>query len=611
MKQAIAALATTTALSISFSETGIEFEPYGIIWPVVLVLLFLVYSQICDLREERDYKENAAHIILSVMLSIFMVVGSCFEATDDFSLLSGTKNIILALIYILGFVVLFYYLVMLLFIFLDTKGSCIFSESQDDSPNAYIKLLTSHTFATVFITLFICFIPYLIVSFPAISLSDEYLSLLQYYDPDTPFSNYNPILYTLLFNVVVHLGKTVFGTTNAAFFLYSFSQMICALLAVSYGCSYLLRKLHVKPIAIIVAELYFVITPRFHNYLMVMTKDVPYASSLVVFLCSYHAIVADIDRSKKNYVICILSAAGLFFSRNEGRYVLLFAFVMAILFCGKRFIKRSAIGIVSVLLVSIVLGSVIFPLCGVQPGNKREMFSIPFQQTARYIRDKGDNVTEEEKAAISAILDYKKIGKKYNPYRSDNVKNTFKKDATNTELRNYFKTWFAMFKKEPLLYCEATINNYYQYVYPGKVLMDRREYGYSEEVFSLLNKDFGKYGLDDLHYPGSLDKYRNLYQSFYEKIEKIPVVSLFVSAATYGWAILIMLFYSIYRRNKSALAINFVPLGILLMCFVGPCNGFYCRYTYPLIFTIPFIIIITLYTTEFVVDEPENFNKGA
>ena len=40
----------------------------------------------------------------------------------------------------------------------------------------------------------------------------------------------------------------------------------------------------------------------------------------------------------------------------------------------------------------------ILPMAGVKPGGKQEMLSIPFQQTARYVKYYGNDVsTEEEK----------------------------------------------------------------------------------------------------------------------------------------------------------------------------------------------------------------------
>lgn len=61
----------------------------------------------------------------------------------------------------------------------------------------------------------------------------------------------------------------------------------------------------------------------------------------------------------------------------------------------------------------------------VEKDTPKEMLSLPFQQTARYVRDYGDEVTEEEKAAIGQVLDYDKIVKGYMELTSDPVKTTY------------------------------------------------------------------------------------------------------------------------------------------------------------------------------------------
>ena len=83
------------------------------------------------------------------------------------------------------------------------------------------------------------------------------------------------------------------------------------------------------------------------------------------------------------------------------------------------------------------------------------MLSVPFQQTARYLREYPDDVTASEKKAINRILDYDVLAEKYNPELSDPVKITFRfRDDDNDPkldgyMNDYFKAWFAMFRRHP------------------------------------------------------------------------------------------------------------------------------------------------------------------
>ena len=68
----------------------------------------------------------------------------------------------------------------------------------------------------------------------------------------------------------------------------------------------------------------------------------------------------------------------------------------------------------------------ILPMAGVKPGGKQEMLSIPFQQTARYVKYYGNDVSNGVEKVIRKVLDYDTIGKNYDPDLSDPVKNTYK-----------------------------------------------------------------------------------------------------------------------------------------------------------------------------------------
>ena len=54
------------------------------------------------------------------------------------------------------------------------------------------------------------------------------------------------------------------------------------------------------------------------------------------------------------------------------------------------------ISAVVIMLASFLVNNVIFSAMGIEKGNIREALSAPMQMSARYIRDHGDEVTEEE-----------------------------------------------------------------------------------------------------------------------------------------------------------------------------------------------------------------------
>ena len=136
-------------------------------------------------------------------------------------------------------------------------------------------------------------------------------------------------------------------------------------------------------------------------------------------------------------------------------------------------------------------------MAGVKPGGKQEMLSIPFQQTARYVKYYGNDVSTEEEKVIRKVLDYDTIGKNYDPDLSDPVKNTYKQK--DEYLKDYFNIWFEMLKKHPTAYIQATLNGTYGYW--GYMTEIRYPYGYYVQ-------------------PESMDTYQKEYKIYYSEKTK-------------------------------------------------------------------------------------------
>lgn len=65
---------------------------------------------------------------------------------------------------------------------------------------------------------------------------------------------------------------------------------------------------------------------------------------------------------------------------------------------------------------------VLLPSLEIANTSVREMLSVPFQQTARYAKYYGDEISEEDKEIIDKVLGYDDLGERYEPDLSDKVK---------------------------------------------------------------------------------------------------------------------------------------------------------------------------------------------
>ena len=221
------------------------------------------------------------------------------------------------------------------------------------------------------------------------------------------------------------------------------------------------------------------------------------------------------------------------------------------------------------------------PALGISSISSRVYFSIPFQQTARYVRSYPEDVTEEEKDAINQILNYDQLAQRYNPELSDPVKATYRTgNITKEKLMNYFKAWFSMFKKHPGVYIEATLHNTYGYFYPFY-------HNTAQGPYRLYNKTFTEYQFEyDYVFP---NKARSVMAQYAYLWRNVPGFAQISNSGAYTWMLLILAGYLFYRkRGKGILALAAPALNVAI-CVASPVNGMF-RYVLPLIACMPVIV---------------------
>ena len=176
-----------------------------------------------------------------------------------------------------------------------------------------------------------------------------------------------------------------------------------------------------------------------------------FSSCVLVFeIFLIRLVREEIKISKKEGILFLLTMLGVMMLRQNGMYVVAFSLPVLLLEKDRRKRRKTALLFCGAIVLYLSYTHILFPALDITPGSRREMLSVPFQQTARYVRDYADEVTEEERDAIDRVLDYDTIGEVYDPNISDPVKKTFNEDADSEDLKAYFKVWFQMFLKHPV-----------------------------------------------------------------------------------------------------------------------------------------------------------------
>ncbi len=534
-----------------------------------------------------------ADVVASLFFAFFLTVGYSVKTTGGIELIKN--NLIKSIAEYLGYSVMLFVAFSVAAMLVDIAvekdririvGKGIFG--------AYLKCLREKPFVTTFITLFICFLPFFVAAFPGLVMSDNKAQLagafntasFNHYAVDytgSKLDNHHPILHTLLLYGCIRLGVVIFGSFNAGLFLYTLIQFLFMLCCFSYVVK-VFTEYGFSDFWNIVFMLYVLFAGgHLTRYMFLATKDIIYTGFMLLFLSGAFKIFKD---KKMNFML-IFSGLGMMAFRKDAYYILLLSLIFAIILVSWKRRTGWTLIIASMLIGIVVVHSLwnnaLLPAAGIMQGSKREMLSLPFQMTARYVRDCGNDVTEEEKAAIDAVLPYDTLAEEYNPRHSSPVKNSFKEDSTSDDMKNYFKAFFSMMKKHPNVYFYALLEFKYELFYPVPFNKAYYNYDSAQKTMGELNEILKDEGAD-FSFPKSeaLTGYRGVIYSIQTALSTYPVIGIFSSSSTYTWTLILLALYAIVRKNKYVFLMCVPFLAIIALCIVGPQSGAHIRYLYPI-----------------------------
>ena len=362
-----------------------------------------------------------------------MIFGYSFQTENSWALVTLVRNgqLVKSAIAFAGYFILFFYLIHFAFYLLDRCGK---PSPRGNLPAGktprlvrwYLRSLRDRTFLTVFLTLLTVSVPNIIISYPARFMGDTHPQILQAFSElhTTGFdylpakrilkegvyiNQHHPVVHTLLIHVCLLLGDAVFGSLNPGLFLFGLFQTVILISAYAYTCSVMVRKTGQPTAGVLMTVLYAIVHPMISDYIFLVTKDTIYAALILVFLVQLFEILSG-ETGVKRIIPAALSIVGIILFRNEGRFILYLVLPIVILL--HRPARKQLVSLfVGTVLFSACVFHLVFPALGYTPGSRREMLSVPFQQTARYIRDYPDEVTEAEKETINKVLNYETITK--------------------------------------------------------------------------------------------------------------------------------------------------------------------------------------------------------
>lgn len=538
-------------------------------------------------------------VLLSLLFSFFMVFGYSYYKINSWDMIfKNTFQLFKASIIFIGYYILFRAIINYIFDILIPKIQN--TEVKESTNKIYNFIFVKHSFIMPLIIILICWLPYIIAYYPGNVWEDPAYQLAQFYgldieenstansniliDENVKITNHHPVLHTILMGLATKLGLAI-GNTNIGIFIYTTFQI--SLLIISFSCiiNYT-KKLKIPNWLKVMALLIFAFLPIIPIMGMQLMKDAIFTALIIIYIMVIYNFIKSNTKIKISTIIGIIILSILIcLFRNNGIYVIIMSLPFVAI-VNKENRKSIIFSTIIIIMVYKIITSILFPALKITDTGIREALSIPFQQTARYVKEHGNEVTEEEKKVIDNVLDYDTLTERYNPILSDPVKRDYNKAATNQELMEYFKIWFNQLVKHPGTYIQATMNNVYGYFYPQT---NFRQFltNYMIDSYNYINRIEG-FNYD---YIQDFREIREAINALALIMQRIPVLSWLMNIAFNVWIILGILTYLLYSK-KCKYIIYLMPfLTIILICIASPVNAGY-RYSMPFIFGMPLIVAI-------------------
>lgn len=434
------------------------------------------------------------------------------------------------------------------------------------------------------VVVFICWMPRLVISYPAAMNLDTAWQMREIVGL-TPWEDNDPIITTMALDAMYRAGRAI-GSMNLALFGWVLVQAMAGAAVIGYAQG-IMRRLGAARWLRALWLACCCVGTVYCDAITVILKDVPYTYACLLMLCeAARALYLDgIEYAKRpGFAVRVgLSALVMLAWRNNG---IVIALAMGIALAVKLRNSRKAMACAALavalpLLMTTGIKAGLRATREITPGSAGEGFSFMFQQTARVMREHGEEIPPEEIAIIDGVLDAQTIGQVYNEFESDPVKATYKKDAQPGDMLAYAGVWAKQMIRYPLTYAQATLAQ-------NALLFDPQTD--NTAVFELLYLDAETDTLVGAVKPDALWRLMDLESGLRMLASAVPLYAQMNSVGFFCMALLAVCV--IARRERAANMGTMLLCGALTLAMIvlGPCLYQQDRYGYPIIYTLPLVM---------------------
>ena len=532
---------------------------------------------------------------ISLLDIIFiLIVSICFTLSNDLindRHLSFSLNLLGKYI---GFVLLF---TVMTFVFRLILSKL--SKKEDYTNKIIDKIMENKkSLFIIAIIIFICWLPVLTMLYPGTCINDTWgqlTSVIKLKNGQWSMSAHHPVFDTIFMSTIILPIVYKFGNWHFAIFVYVLVQAIITSFVFSYSLIYAKEKLKLNNIIIMLFLLIYILCPIYVTSVQTVSKDALSAWIYVLFIIQYIEIIrthGDCLHNTKNAIIHhIITIIFCILTKKIETYVILFSYI-PLLIVYIRKIKYLLLPFLTTIFISFIFLPIINLTFNITESGKQEMYSLPFQMTARYVKYNDKKVTEEEKEVIDKVLNYDELSTFYHPNNSDPVKK-YSQKGKDSDYIDYLKVWLKQGLKDPIMYLKATgcqIAGWFStFEYKPLINMDHHTQidNYNIPESAAIRNDIS-------------NKTYTVYNNIYDFIYKIPLFRIFLSYGFYATFLPMFIILTLLKNRKYNLLLCCIPLilSIIIGLYLAPVsiNLEGLRYLYPVTYSLPILLMLVSYS---------------
>ena len=543
----------------------------------------------------------------ALVLSVLTIPGDISRHDYASHLLRSRVLCVKYLLVFLGYLVLYYFFLILCIVFF--KNPDILNPSSPKNPG--IRLLRpcrKDIWRTAGFFL-LCWLPYLVIFFPGTSGSDAAGQLCQFFGLETydfvfrsvgtngtgGLTANQPLLHTLLLGSAAKLGGLL-GSQNAGIFLVTLLQSVLTAFAYAFALCYtcaLLIPVRLQRIF----RFFIALFPLFPLWAVNLSKN---SLASPIFLI-YLVLLTQFVRTDGQSLSGKGPAAGLWITAflyilllKTGFYVLLFTAVI-FLFSYRRHWKKILLHLLLPVLLVNTAQNILIDRLNIAKGGPQEMLSLPLQQTVYYLLQYEKETPPEELEIVSRVLDIENAKAAYKSTSADRIKDHyFKKDCSSSELSDYLKVWFRWFLRHPGSYVNSAIRLSHLFFYINADTWFANN-SFSTDQLYFRGNDFSD--IIKVNSPPALAAARAYLWGLIKIVRFLPGIGLLLNGQIYQLTVIVCILFALLKKRWKTLLITLPVFFNIGLCLLSPVGG-HARYMLASVYSAFFILSVLLCPAE-------------